>query len=240
MFSLFFKNIRSNLLWSEGRILLKYLGVQTFLTFLIWFLFPSSSVIFSLFLILVAEFAFFYYFFRNPLRIFVTDNPRHILSPADGKIIDIQKEFHRNGELRQRISIFLSPLDVHVQWIPSDGKISAIKYYKGRFSPAFLKKSDANERNEIMIQSVWGDIEVHQIAGVLARRISCWIRVGDQVNRGQKFGMIKFGSRVNVVLPQSVQITVERGQKVVAGVTSIGVWDRERSDMQKKTEQKDS
>jgi phosphatidylserine decarboxylase len=154
-----------------------------------------------------------------------------IVSPADGKVVDVTYD-NTNGldGYPQRISIYLSPIDVHVNWIPVDGIVEAIIYYPGKFLLAFLPKSSLlNEHNDIIIKPVKPldhdhTIKVRQIAGFVARRICTWVSVGQHVTAGQKYGMIKFGSRVDIFLPTCARVQVSVGQTVCGGQTVLGRW----------------
>jgi phosphatidylserine decarboxylase len=166
------------------------------------------------------------YFFRDPDR---TGNAGEgaILSPADGTIIDIrQLEDTDNlmGEPAMKISIFMSVFNVHVNRIPFKGKISKINYNSGKFfNASFDKASEQNERNSITLDTENGQrIVFVQIAGLIARRIVCWVEVGDAVEAGQRFGLIRFGSRVDVYLPAGARVNVRLRQKVKSGNTVIG------------------
>lgn len=164
-------------------------------------------------------------FFRDPDRI-PPEGEGLILSPADGKVVSIKKiessGISEGGETR--ISVFLSPLDVHVNRSPVQGLVEEVKYQKGRFFAAFREEaSDDNERNELRIVDPQGQrLRVVQIAGVLARRIVCYVKPGDRLERGQKLGMIMFGSRVDLFVPKGSRVDVVQGQKVKAGLSVIG------------------
>lgn len=164
-------------------------------------------------------------FFRDPDRI-PPEGEGLILSPADGKVVSIKKiessGISEGGETR--ISVFLSPLDVHVNRSPVQGLVEEVKYQKGRFFAAFREEaSDDNERNELRIVDPQGQrLRVVQIAGVLARRIVCYVKPGDRLERGQKLGMIMFGSRVDLFVPKGSRVDVVQGQKVKGGLSVIG------------------
>jgi phosphatidylserine decarboxylase len=167
-------------------------------------------------LLLLAVFVAF--FFRNPGREIPTD-PRALVSPADGVV----KVVERVGNVT-KISIFLSIFDVHVNRSPMAGRIEAIDYKRGRFMAAWKHEASvANERNVIMVTQ--GNLKVvfTQIAGLVARRIVCWKRVGDTVTKGELIGLIRFGSRVDVLFPAGAEATVERGMRVYGGSTIIGM-----------------
>jgi len=149
-----------------------------------------------------------------------------ILSPADGKVVKIVEREDKEppGKRGIRLSIFLSPLDVHVNRAPVKGRVEAVEYRKGRFFAAYEEKSsENNERNSLKIVDAKGrNVGVAQIAGFLARRIVCYARPGDQLESGQKFGLIMFGSRVDLFLPGGARIEVAEGQRVKGGETIIG------------------
>ena len=162
--------------------------------------------------------AFVAFFFRNPAREIPTD-PRVIVSPADGRIVKIE----RVGNVT-KLSIFLSIFDVHVNRSPIGGRIDAIDYKRGKFKPAFNHAASIeNERNTIMVSA--GDVKLvfTQIAGILARRVVCWKKVGDTVAKGELIGLIRFGSRVDVLFPAGTDVTVRAGARVLGGSTPIGM-----------------
>jgi phosphatidylserine decarboxylase len=168
---------------------------------------------------------FIVWFFRNPERSF-QDEEKVLISPADGKIIKIEN-VEVNGTISGRfkkISIFMNVFNVHVNRAPYSGKIEAINYHEGKFFSANLDKaSQDNERNEIMIRTEDGrQVWMVQIAGLIARRIVCWIDVGANIKKGERFGLIRFGSRVDVYLPEDSKISVQLKDKVKAGQTPLG------------------
>jgi phosphatidylserine decarboxylase len=169
--------------------------------------------------------SFVTWFFRNPKRISPADT-RIIVSPADGEIIKIE-EVGENEMLHgpsRKISIFMNVFNVHVNRIPYSGTVEAIRYRKGKFFSANLDKASlSNEKNSVLIKTENGKhILTEQIAGLIARRIECWIQVGMNVKKGDRFGLIRFGSRLEVYLPMDALISVEIGTKVRAGETPIG------------------
>jgi phosphatidylserine decarboxylase len=169
----------------------------------------------GIFLILLSAFVAF--FFRNPKRE-IPGDPRLIVSPADGRVVKID----RVGNVT-KLSIFLSVLDVHVNRSPIAGRIEAMDYRRGKFQAAFNHAASVeNERNIIMISH--GDIKLvfTQIAGLIARRIVCWKKVGDVVEKGELVGLIRFGSRVDVLFPAGTEVTVEKGARVRGGSSVIG------------------
>lgn len=168
---------------------------------------------------------FFTYFFRDPQRQ-IPDGENLIVSPADGEVVAVEKVFEPlflNGQ-SQKISIFLSPLDVHINRIPASGKVEYLSYFPGKFLAAYKDKASAeNEQTAIGISSASGKILFKQIAGVLARRIVCRVKLGQEVQIGEKFGMIKFGSRVDIFLPQGLELKVKKGDRVTGGETVMAV-----------------
>lgn len=159
-------------------------------------------------------------FFRDPERL-VPSGPGVIVSPADGRVVEIRTEEY-TGRSRQRISIFMSPLNVHVNRSPVAGSIESVVYRKGSFRMASGPRASVdNECNTFTVAGENGEIVVRQIAGVLARRIVFWKEMGDRVQRGDRVGMIKFGSRVDVLLSPDVALAVKIGDHVKAGSTII-------------------
>jgi phosphatidylserine decarboxylase len=160
-------------------------------------------------------------FFRNPERL-VPSGPGVIVSPADGRVVEIRSE-ENAGRSRQRISIFMSPFNVHVNRSPVAGSIQSVVYRKGSFRMASEPRASVeNECNTFTVAGEHGEIVVRQIAGVLARRIVFWKKVGDRVERGDRVGMIKFGSRVDILVSPEVALSVKIGDHVKAGSTIIG------------------
>ena len=179
---------------------------------IIWF------VVVAIPLLLVAT--FMAYFFRNPRRSIPLE-PGIIVAPADGKVTIARQASANSPE--SLVSIFLSPLDVHINRAPIEGEIVDISYKKGKFVMATKEASRLlNEQNSLTIQGAELTIKCVQIAGVLARRIVCWKRRGERVKCGEQFGMIKFGSRTDVVMPSNVEVTVRKGMHVRGGETIIG------------------
>ncbi|MEW5841880.1 MAG: phosphatidylserine decarboxylase family protein [Bacteroidota bacterium] len=162
-------------------------------------------------------------FFRDPERT-PPNKDNVIVSPADGEIVAI-KEIEEDQFLKgkaQQVSIFMSPLNVHVNRIPISGKVDFLKYVKGDYLVAFHEKADKrNERTEIGITSKFGKMFFTQIAGFIARRIVCDLKVGDDVTMGNRFGMIKFGSRSDVIVPLNWKPKFKMGDKVKAGETIL-------------------
>ncbi|MDP6396546.1 MAG: phosphatidylserine decarboxylase family protein [Candidatus Marinimicrobia bacterium] len=182
----------------------------------------TSFQIVALICTLFAVFCF--HFFRDPLRIPpIGDNI--ILSPADGKVVFVGEIGH-DPDLKapvQQISIFLSLFNVHVNRIPVEGTVKSVNCRKGRFLAAFKEEaSKVNEQTAVLIQTKDHLVKVKQIAGILARRILCYLQNGDAVSLGDRFGFIRFGSRTDVVLPLEASISVSVGQTVIGGETIIG------------------
>ncbi len=171
--------------------------------------------------------AFCLFFFRDPERVPPAD--RHaVLAPADGRVIMVSPavpppELGMGETPRWRVSIFLSVLDVHVNRVPADGTITRIAYRPGKFVNAALDKASSdNERNALAIRLADGrEIAVVQIAGLIARRILCEVREGEHVNAGARFGIIRFGSRTDLYLPEGVMPLVAEGQTMIGGETVL-------------------
>jgi phosphatidylserine decarboxylase len=168
---------------------------------------------------------FIVWFFRNPERYF-QEEEKVLISPADGKVIKIE-DVEISGSISgkfKKISIFMNIFNVHVNRAAYSGKIEAINYHKGKFFSANLDKASLdNERNEVMIRAEDGrPIWVVQIAGLIARRIVCWVNVETPVKKGERFGIICFGSRVDIYLPEDFSASVKLQDKVKAGQTPLG------------------
>lgn len=181
-------------------------------------------------LILASLFAavtlFLMFFFRDPRRVTPTD-PGLIVSPSDGRVLTIASA-GRNDFLNtvgQRVSVFLSPLDVHVIRSPVDGQVQYCRYERGGFKAAYKKESSLeNENLELGLVNSQGKVVLRQIAGFLARRIVCQAQEQDRLTRGARLGIIKFGSRVELILPRNVEIKIQKRDRVRAGETVIGVF----------------
>ena len=164
------------------------------------------------------------YFFRNPKRN-IPDNDNILLSPADGKVI-VLKRVEYNKFLQGpgiQMSIFLSPLDVHVNRVPITGKVDYAAYFEGQYLVAWHEKaSELNERSEFGVTHSTGlKVFFNQITGYIARRITFHIKEGDDVKAGYLFGMMKFGSRMDIIVPESVELLVKEGDRVVGGETIL-------------------
>ena len=163
-------------------------------------------------------------FFRDPHRD-VPQAPGVIVSPADGRIVQVIDETH-DGRPVRRLSIFMSPLDVHVNRAPIAGVIESVSYRKGTFSIAAKDEASIqNEQNVFTLAGEQGKVIVKQIAGAVARRIVFWKRVGDRLARGERVGLIKFGSRVDVLFEPGIELRVKVGDHVRAGSTILGTTE---------------
>ena len=172
---------------------------------------------------------FMVFFFRDPERS-IPEGEGLFVSPADGKVIlikDVFEKEHLKSDVKE-ISIFMSLLDVHVNRAPCDGVVSMVKYSPGKFIAAY--KDDASIKNEnivMVLDCQESHIIVRQVAGIIARRAVCKVKAGDILKRGERYGMVKFGSRLDMYLPKDTNIKVTLGEKVKAGETVIGVRGKE-------------
>jgi phosphatidylserine decarboxylase len=169
---------------------------------------------------------FLLWFFRNPHRV-PPEGEQFLVSPADGKVVEIdpyREERFLRAEMT-RVGIFMSPVDVHVNRMPCAGKIGAIHYFPGRYLMAYHPKASLENEHQVMvIESDRGmTLLVVQIAGFLARRIETWVRTGEHLDCGERFGLIRLGSKVDLYLPPSVSLKVKVGDRVRAGESVIGV-----------------
>jgi phosphatidylserine decarboxylase len=171
--------------------------------------------------------AFALWFFRDPKRELnprALADPSYVVSPADGKVVEIEEEMepHYRKSRSKRISIFLSPLDVHVNRSPVTGDVEHYEYVPGEYLVAYHpKSSELNEHSRVGVNTGQHKVFFKQIVGVLARRIVCRARVGDHLGAGEQFGMMKFGSRMDVSIPVGSEILVKKGEKVKGGETLI-------------------
>ncbi len=169
-------------------------------------------------------FLFFLQFFRNP-KVDIQEDPNVILAPADGKVVVIETAFEEEylNEKRIQVSIFMSPLNVHVNRAPVSGTVTHFKYHSGKYLVAWHPKSSTeNERTTTVVKMENGvEILFRQIAGAVARRILCYVDKGDQVSQGKEFGFIKFGSRVDLFLPLDAKIEVSHDTITKGGKTVI-------------------
>jgi phosphatidylserine decarboxylase len=169
--------------------------------------------------------AFFLFFFRDPDRVSPQD-PALVLSPADGRVLvsgpaDVKAA--PPGKWKQ-ISIFLSPMDVHVNRAPVSGRVTKVDFRKGKYLPAYHHDAAAtNERSEVWVERGGITVVFRQLVGILARRVVCRVQPGAELKAGDRFGIMKFGSRMDVFLPLTAELKVQVGDKVVGGVTVIAV-----------------
>jgi phosphatidylserine decarboxylase len=166
--------------------------------------------------------AFMLYFFRDPYRVPPAE-PNVVVAPADGRVTRVAKLGSEPGDTLTLVSIFLSPLDVHINRSPIAGRVTDVSYTKGKFLMATNERASlVNEQNALTIEGDKISVVCKQIAGILARRIVCWKHKDDHVTRGERIGLIKFSSRTDLVLPANVKVTVTEGMKVRGGTTIIG------------------
>jgi phosphatidylserine decarboxylase len=166
-------------------------------------------------------------FFRSPKRAFIVAH-HQVICPADGKVVVIEEthepEYFKDKRLQ--VSIFMSPANVHINRIPMSGKVQYSQYHKGKYLVAWNPKSSTeNERHSVVIKSDSAEILVKQIAGAMAKRIVNYLKVGESVSQGTEMGFIKFGSRVDVLLPVGTELNVSLNQKVKGGVTVLATID---------------
>ena len=204
-------------LHKEGYRFLAIAGIITFILLLISSFFGTISLILTIWV---------YYFFRDPKRFPIKDE-NYLVSPADGLISNITeingpKELGLENKKYTRVSIFMNVFDCHVNRVPSSGKITKIYYKPGKYLNASLdKSSEENERNYVkMINSNGDELILTQIAGLIARRIVCEIKEGEEIKQGDKFGIIRFGSRVDLYF-ENYNLLVNKNQKTIAGETLI-------------------
>ncbi len=173
-----------------------------------------------LFLIFLILLIFTFYFFRDPERVVPLGNDI-LVSPADGLITNIS-EYKEGKKSYTKVSIFLSVFNVHIQRLPLSGQITKIDYIEGKFINATLDKaSEENERLRLTLKSGSNVIHITQIAGLIARRIICYLKTNERVNQGERYGIIKFGSRVDIEFPNSYNLMVSIGQQCIGGETII-------------------
>lgn len=190
-----------------------------------WFM-KDTNVAFLAYLLAAGGFVLFMLilnFFRNP-TIPVVPNDAHVLAPCDGKVVvieEVQDDVYFHDKVIQ-ISIFMSPLNVHVNRNPIQGVVKFVKYFKGKYLVAFHPKSSSlNERTYVVTENEKVTVAYKQIAGYVARRIKWYVKEGDVVEQGAEYGFIKFGSRIDVLLPPSCDIQVNLNDKVKAGISVL-------------------
>jgi len=187
--------------------------------------YPKIAAI--VFIASVLLFLFIVSFFRIPYRS-LTKGEKHVVAPADGKVVVIEEiqEVEYFNDKRLQVSIFMSPANVHVNRNPISGEVVYNKYHKGKYLVAWHPKSSTeNERHSVVVKNQKAEILVKQIAGALAKRIVNYLSVGQEVHQGDELGFIKFGSRVDVILPIGTKINVELNQVVKGGVTVLATLD---------------
>ena len=212
----------------EGRKILSILLIITAGLFFVG-LFANSTIypivggVFSLLLVFNLN------FFRDPNRK-IPDGDNIIISPADGKVTAVTTINDSDvGENSKLVSIFLSVFDVHANWVPISGKVISVFHKDGQFVPAFRHDAaDVNEQANTVFDTELGTIKVKQIAGIIARRILCYAKSGENMKKGDRLGFIMFGSRTDVILPSSVNINVKVGQRVIGTETIIGNFENEK------------
>jgi len=166
--------------------------------------------------------AFMAYFFRDPKREPPADE-NVVVSPADGRVTRVQRLDQESDDSATLVSIFLSPFDVHINRAPIAGEITRVAYMKGKFLMATDESASiVNEQNSLTIEGEKITVVCKQIAGILARRIVCWKHAGDRVALGERFGLIKFSSRTDIVMPANVTVSVKKGDRVKGGTSIIG------------------
>jgi phosphatidylserine decarboxylase len=174
-------------------------------------------------IILLCLAAFVFYFFRDPERVIPADSGAFV-SPADGRVVVVTDE-ENAGRPGKRMSIFLAIWNVHVNRSPAAGIITDMKYRPGRFSAAMrASASTDNEQNVINLATDAGDITFKQIAGLIARRVVCWKKPGDRVARGERIGLVRFGSRADLWLPRDSEVLVKVGDHVKGGSSVVAYW----------------
>jgi phosphatidylserine decarboxylase len=182
-----------------------------------WFAFSILWILAALFVGLAFFMAFF---FRDPKRA-IPGEENIVVSAADGRVTRV--EDRENGKF---VSVFLSPMDVHINRAPIAGRVTKVEMFQGRKSPATSNEaSETNERNAVTIEGEMMTVVCTQIVGILARRIVCWSKVGDTLEIGEKYGLIKFGSRTDLLMPKTVEVLVKVGDRVVGGETIIARLD---------------
>ena len=165
------------------------------------------------------------WFYRDPDRT-APDGDGLFISPADGRVVEISEAEHPFTGPSVKVGIFMNVLSVHVNRAPCMGRVDYLEYVPGRKIAAFAPKaSEVNERNLVGLSTPYGPVLMVQIAGLLARRIVCRLRRGEVLEAGQRYGMIRLGSRVDIYLPKDVRLSIKHGDKVRAGISSLGVMD---------------
>jgi phosphatidylserine decarboxylase len=189
--------------------------------------------------ILISLAAFIFYFFRDPERVIPADAGA-IVSPADGRVVVVTDE-ENAGRPGKRVSIFLAIWNVHVNRSPAAGVITSMKYRPGKFSAAMRDcASTDNEQNVISLATDAGEITFKQIAGLIARRVVCWKKSGDRVARGERIGLVRFGSRADLWLPRDSELLVKVGDHVKGGSSVVAFWPPRAKSAQPRAQDQDS
>ncbi|MCK6560766.1 phosphatidylserine decarboxylase family protein [bacterium] len=208
----------------EGLTIVLALAITALLLTLIYRTLGGGFIVRGLSVLCWATTAMAVFFFRDPERV-IPNGKGEVVSPADGTVIgidEVEEPLFLQGRAR-RVSIFLSVFNVHVNRVPVEGTVKLVQYHRGRFHVASLPQaSSENEQSVIGVESPWGRVLFKQIAGLIARRIVYDVREGLEVRRGERFGIIKFGSRMEVYLPLDTEIKVRLNEKVRAGESIIG------------------
>lgn len=208
----------------EGRVFLIVASIASI--GLLWLAYSmlDGHWVFWLIAITILVFLYlFFQFFRIPVRRFTIDD-NSVIAPCDGKVVvieEVEENEYIQGKCRQ-ISIFMSPLNVHINWYPSKGDVAYYKYHPGKYLVAWHPKSSTdNERTSLGLDTAHGKILVRQIAGAVARRIRCYAQVGSPIEQSTEFGFIKFGSRVDLFIPLEAQVVTQLEEKTKGGVTVL-------------------
>ena len=213
----------------EGYQTIALCGLFFVILNLVLFYFLPYSVTWLAWIIFILSFLFFLFiisFFRVPKRVLTIDNAK-IVAPADGKVVVIEETMDEEyfKDKRLQISIFMSPANVHQNLNPVKGEVVYSQYHKGKYLVAWDPKSSTqNERHTVVIQNANAPVLVKQIAGAVARRIVNYLKPGQKVQQGAELGLIKFGSRVDVLLPPETKIHVQLNQVVKGGITVLASW----------------
>ena len=209
------------LISKEGRIFVIPMFIATLL---FWFFHFTQQIDILYPILLFVLFIFCLNFSRDPKRP-IPKGVNQIVSPADGKIVRLDSIVDEEIGNSIIISIFLNIFNVHVNRMPIDGKFYDIEYNKGRFLLAFQHNaSDENEKNIIKLKTKIGTIKIVQIAGLLARRIICYAEKGNSMKIGDRLGFMRFGSRIDIILPDKIKLNVKKGDKVIGNTTIIGTF----------------
>ena len=186
----------------------------------LYFIHPMAA------LVPIALAGFVAYFFRNPVRA-IPDRQNLVVSPADGKVVKVSPLPGADGNPGgYGISIFLNIFDVHVNRAPIQGTLESLQYKRGRFKAAYDEEaSRVNEQNIIVMRGQGIELTMKQVAGLIARRVICWKKPGQNLARGELFGLIRFGSRVEVLLPKKVRVLVKAGDRVKGGSSILGEYE---------------